>query len=144
MEPADKYHINLLGDAEQALRLTRLKELMRQAGIRQGLVRNNANIYYLTGRVFRGYVYVNTELDSPRYFVRQPNHLISPDHSLLHRIRKPEEIPGLLAQGGIDTSAPIALELDAVNYAEACRLAALLPLPPFAGALQRGEWTCLS
>lgn len=27
---------------------------------------------------------------------------------------------------------------------EACRLAALLPLPLFAGALQRGEWTCLS
>ena len=27
---------------------------------------------------------------------------------------------------------------------EARRLAALLPLPLFAGALQRGEWTCLS
>ena len=142
MEPADKYHINLLGDAEQALRLTRLKELMRQAGIRQGLVRNNANIYYLTGRVFRGYVYVNTELDSPRYFVRQPNHLISPDHSLLHRIRKPEEIPGLLAQGGIDTSAPIALELDAVNYAEACRLAAAFGQTPeqnLSGALRQSR-----
>ena len=97
-----KYNINLLGEEEQRRRLDSVLSLMRGSGIMQALVRDNSNIYYLTGRVFRGFVYLNTALDSPRYFVRQPNHLTDADKALDKHIHKPEQIPAFLAGEGID------------------------------------------
>ncbi|MDE5661910.1 MAG: Xaa-Pro peptidase family protein [Muribaculaceae bacterium] len=120
-EHEEKYNVNLLGSDEQALRLSRLKELMRRAGIVDAIVRDNADIYYLTGRVFRGYIYINVERDLPLYFVKQPNHLYSEPAELLYRIRKPEDIAPALAALGIETSMP-ALELDSISYTEASRL----------------------
>jgi len=54
--------INLLGETEQALRTGRLRSLIEKAGIVCALIRDNANIYWLTGRVFRGYIYIDTRL----------------------------------------------------------------------------------
>ena len=108
----------------------------------QALVRDNSNIYYLTGRVFRGFVYLNTALDSPRYFVRQPNHLTDADKALDKHIHKPEQIPAFLAGEGIDISAPVALELDLVSYSEARRLAACFGQTPeqnISGVLRRAR-----
>ena len=84
------------------------------------LVRDLANIYYLTGRVFRGFIYISPALAAPLYFVRQPNHLCGEG---LHMVRKPEEIAPLLAAAGIDAALPVALELDSVSYSESLRLA---------------------
>ena len=112
--------INLLGHDEQTLRLTRVYEGMRAAGLEAAIVRNLANIYYLTGRIYRGYIYLDTRLDGPRYFVRQPNHLTGRGVRL---IRKPEEIPSRLEEEGIAIPAGIAIELDSVCYSESMRLA---------------------
>lgn len=129
MKLKGNYEINLLGDDEQRLRLERLKKLMREAGLSQALVRDNAAVYYLSGRVFRGFIYINTALELPRYFVRQPNHLKCGHEGIMHRIRKPEEIKPLLDAEGVDTASPLALELDSLSFNEAVRLAA-----PFGGA----------
>lgn len=120
--PAANLSVPLFGHTEQALRLDRLYTAMAKAGIRTALIRNNANIYYLTGLVFRGYVFIDTESE-PLYFVRQPStlHGLRPDS--LHNIRKPEEIPPVLASLGRSTAMP-ALELDTESYADACRLSA--------------------
>lgn len=83
------------------------------------LVRDLANIYYLTGRVFRGFIYISEALAAPLYFVRQPNHLCGEG---LHMVRKPEEIAPLLAAAGIDAARPVALELDSVSYSKASAL----------------------
>lgn len=112
--------INLLGHDEQTLRLARVYEGMRKARIEAALVRDLANIYYLTGRIYRGFIYLNPALDGPRYFVRQPNHLTG--HGV-HMIRKPEEIPSKLAGEGLSHPGSIAIELDSVCYAESVRLA---------------------
>ena len=112
--------INLLGHEEQSRRLERVYDGMRAAGIEAALVRNLANIYYLTGRVFRGYIYLQPSLDGPRYFVRQPNHLTGPG---VHMIRKPEEIPAKLAEDGVGAGPQVALELGSVTFAECMRLA---------------------
>lgn len=117
-------NINLLGDDEQQRRLDSLKSLMRAAGIRQAIVRNNANIYWLTGRVFRGFIFVDVDTELPRYFVRQPNHLGSEHPGIVAMVRKPEDMPALLADGGIAVGAEIGLELDTDSYAMAVRLAA--------------------
>lgn len=137
-----KYNINLLGEEEQRRRLDSVLSLMRGSGIMQALVRDNSNIYYLTGRVFRGFVYLNTALDSPRYFIRQPNHLTDADKALDKHIHKPEQIPAFLAGEGIDISAPVALELDLVSYSEAQRLAACFGQTPeqnISGVLRRAR-----
>lgn len=130
MTAVDKYNINLLGDEEQRRRLNPVREMMREAGIEQAIIRNNANIYYLTGRTFRGFVYINTGLDSPRYFIRQPNHLTEPDKALYRHIHKPEQIPAFLEEEKIDTSSPVALELDLISCSEATRLAACFGQTP--------------
>lgn len=132
MDAIDKYNINLLGFDEQQRRLEKVKEQMRAAGISHALVRNNVNIYYLTGRVFRGFIYVSTDIEAPYYFVREPNHLVSDHHAPDSHIRKPEEIPALLAAKGLKNDSPIGLELDTITYSEARRLAACFGKEPSA------------
>ncbi len=117
--------INLLGETEQALRTGRLRSLMEKAGIVCALIRDNANIYWLTGRVFRGYIYIDTRLETPLYFVRQPNHLRDVREGAVHFIRKPEQIATMLAEASVTVDAPVALELDSDAYSEAVRLAAV-------------------
>ena len=78
---------------KQKLRLRRICDIMGESGIEAILVHDKANIYYLTGRVFAGYILVSRKLDSPLYFVRRPNHL----EGRAAHIRKPEEITGTIA-----------------------------------------------
>ncbi len=84
------------------------------------LLRDNANIYYVCGRVFSGYVYIPAVEDAqPIYFVRRPNHLAGEQVDL---IRKPEEIPAILARRGLKAPGCIALELGALSFDAATRL----------------------
>ncbi len=122
-EPNDYLQVNLLGSEEQSLRLGRIYKYMQEAGIAAALIRNNANIYYLTGRVFRGFVYLSAGAAQPLYFVRQPSTLRSSDPGVLFHIRKPEDIPSILAKEGKEIPGEIALELDNISYSAARRLA---------------------
>lgn len=122
MKAADKYNVNLLGADEQALRLDRVYGQMKAAGIDFGVVSSNVSLYYLTGRVFRGYMLIGPSLAAPRYFVRRPNHLTGADVTF---IRKPEEMASALP--GVP-----ALELGSMSYDEAIRLAAVFGGTPAA------------
>lgn len=51
----------LLPEGEQALRLKKVRSLMRRAGVDALLVQTYANIYYLTGRVFTGYILISPD-----------------------------------------------------------------------------------
>ena len=132
MEAKDKFKINLLGAEEQARRLGKLKGQMAAAGISHALVRGNVNIYYLTGRVFRGFIYVSAAMEQPYYFVREPNHLVSDGVAPDSHIRKPEEIPALLEARGIKVDSAIGLELDTLSYSEVLRLTACFGQQPSA------------
>ena len=68
-------HINLLPVEEQQLRLGHLRAAMATARVDAILVSDIANIYYLTGRVFSGYVYVTAEEMPVVYFVKRPSGL---------------------------------------------------------------------
>lgn len=120
-ESVDHLQTSLLTKDEQSRRLDRVFAGMRSANISAAVIRDNANIYYLTGRVFRGYVYL--EIDAaPIYFVRQPSTLRCHNAEQLHFIRKPEEMASTLAALG-RTAHPIAIELDSISYSDATRLA---------------------
>ncbi|MDE6311314.1 MAG: Xaa-Pro peptidase family protein [Muribaculaceae bacterium] len=109
----------LLTDSEQVRRLSRIRAALgRQAEAM--LVSDNANVYYLCGRVFAGYVYVPADPAlKPLYFVRRPNHLAGEQVVM---IRKPEEIPAKLHERGLDVPSSLALELGALSYSAAQRL----------------------
>lgn len=129
--------VNLLPADEQALRLGRLCSAMLAGDIHDALIRDNANIFYLTGRVFRGYIYVDADKRTMHYFVRQPNHLTGEN---IHFIHKPEQIKELLVKDGVEVPEVMAFDLDSVFASEAQRLAKAFgmecPGPNASGALR--------
>ncbi len=87
------------------------------------LLGTNVNNYYMAGRVFSGYVYINSE-GYMHYYVKRPALLKGDDVTY---IRKPEDIPALLQQAGINAPATIALEMDFMSYSDIARLAKVFP-----------------
>lgn len=116
---------NLIGHDEQNLRLAPLRKAMAEAGIAAALICNNANLFWLTGRVFRGYVFVAADNDQVLYLVRRPNFLTG--NGVLF-ISKPAEIPAKLAEAGVTLDKPIALELGTMPYSDVIRLCKALEL----------------
>lgn len=99
------------------LRHGKVKSLMRSQGIDFALIADNATIYYLTGRVYAGYVGLYADENIPtQYFVRRPVDLSGEG---LAYIRKPEDIPSLLASDKVET---IGLEFDCQTYSACQRL----------------------
>lgn len=118
-QPYDYRQANLLGAPEQQRRLGLLRRAMADAGIGRALVSSPANLYYLTGRVYRGYLYLEADSDRVLYLVRRPNHL---EGDGVHLIAKPAEINGVLARSGAGAGVPLALELGFMPYADTLRL----------------------
>lgn len=104
----------LISPDEQSLRLQRLQKIMTEAGAEAMIITDNANTYYLTGRVFSGYIYVPAA-GTPSYFVRRPVELKGDG---VEYIRKPEEI----AQRLPSLPATLGLELDVASYSSIERL----------------------
>lgn len=109
----------LLEKPELDRRVDRVVKAMQRLGAKAMLVADNANKYYLTGRVFLGYIYL-TDNGLMRLFVQRPVEL---DGDRVTYIRKPEDIPALLES----TPATVALELNTINWSTIERLRALFP-----------------
>lgn len=120
--PQSLLEINLLGAEEQHRRLAALYSGMEKESIPAAIIRTAANIFYLTGRVFRGYIYLENGQPA-RYFLRQPTTLIGSD---IHLIRKPEDIPAVAAKAGFTISPIVAQELGDISYSDAMRVAKAL------------------
>lgn len=107
----------LLPASEQELRLSKLRNAMELAGTEGLLIHSYVNVYYITGRVFTGYVYIPLR-GKPLYFVKRP---VSLAHADTTAIRKPEqiELP--------ERPATLALELDTLSYTDTQRLSAVFP-----------------
>ena len=87
------------------------------------LIGTNVNNYYMAGRVFSGYVYINRG-GYLHYYVKRPT-LLKGDN--ITYIRKPEDIPALLQEAGVATPTTIGLEMDFMSYSDIARLAKLFP-----------------
>lgn len=105
---------------EYQFRLSRVREQMKAASMPALLLADNANIYYLTGRVYTGYIYVPME-GLPIFFVRRP---VEMEGDGVVYIRKPEE---MTASIGMSSPEAIGLELDVLPYSTVTRLAAVFP-----------------
>ncbi len=107
------------------LRWTRLRQELRRTGADALLIGTNANLFYLAGRVFMGYVYLPVE-GEPWFFVKRPCGFVGEN---VADIRKPEQIPEQLAAAGVALPKAVLFEGDELTYGEWMRLTAV-----FAGA----------
>lgn len=119
--------LQLLTSEALDFRLSRLDVLMADSGIDTIFINDNANLFYLTGRVFCGYLMYRRDSRELRAFVRRPVTFTGKDVVSIH---KPEQIAGHL-------DAPLgktALETDNSPYSTVIRLAAALGLESFGNA----------
>lgn len=107
---------------EVSIRLERLVKLIGENGMDAILIASNANIYYASGRFFRGYVYV-TASGETLYFVIRPNDFEGADNIVV--IRKPEVIPDILKERGLLLPGKVGLEFDVLPYSDIVRLKAV-------------------
>ena len=114
MELKSEQELQLLGYDELNLRLSRILPGMEQNGLDAILVSSNSNIFYLTGRVFCGYILLRAD-GSMLCFLRRPNHLRG--HGV-HEIRKPEDMAALISP----MPQSVGLEDDTLSYSAATRL----------------------
>jgi Xaa-Pro aminopeptidase len=103
------------------IRRRRLQQLLREQDADACLITSFVNIYYLTGQIFDGYLYL-TEESEPVCFVRKPG-TFSGEKTV--SIRKPEDIPGLLKAQKLALPSSLALETDHLTYNECIRLQAV-------------------
>ena len=119
--------ILLLQPEEQALRLEKVRGIMNDKRIDALLISDNANKYYLTGRVFSGYIYLPLK-GEPIYFVKRP---VTMKGDGVVSIRKPEQIAESI---GMLPPATIGLELATASYSKVERLRRIFPQSELADA----------
>jgi len=100
------------------IRSMRLQQLLAEAGGDAALISTDVNIYYLTGIVFSGYVYLPAE-GEPLWFVQR--HAGTEGERMIS-IRKPEEIPAALKERNIPLPESLFLETDQMTHNEFLRL----------------------
>lgn len=119
----------LLDDAERERRHNALRRLMADNKADAILISDNANLFYLTGRVFDGYVYLPVEGDAI-YFVRRPVKLTGDNVVEIH---KPEQIAEHVR---LKLGTVVGLELDVTPYNTIARLVRVFPLSEVGNASQ--------
>ncbi len=120
MKGVDEDRLVLLTHDELQTRLGKVRSAMEGAGVSAVLVTDNANMYYLTGRVFDGMVYVS-QRGEPIFFVRRPVELKGDG---VVYIRKPEEMAETI---GLNVPETVGMELDVTNYSRIMRLKSIFP-----------------
>lgn len=106
--------LSLLRPDEARFRIQRVVSQMNACGAGELLIADNADKYYLTGRVFAGWLSVLAD-GRVHAYVRRPVHLEGDDVTF---VRKPEEIPV--------TADVVGLELSTLSAADYIRLSAML------------------
>ena len=81
------------------------------------LVSSNVNLYYCTGRIFTGYLYIPVE-GVPLAMVKAG----TPEGAAVFALRKPEQVSEIIAAAGYRLPKNILLELGETSWLEAERL----------------------
>lgn len=110
---------------EISIRIGRIQEAMSRTGIKSLLINGNANIYYTSGRFFRGYTYIPAEGEAV-YFIMRPNGYDTEGVKAWY-IRKPEQIQEVMAENAIPMPDQIGFEEGELTYSEIMRLRRAFP-----------------
>jgi Xaa-Pro aminopeptidase len=107
-EPAD----------DLAIKWSRMQQAMEQTGAGGCLLATGLNLFYATGLVYNGYFYLPAG-GEPWFFVKRPD---VEESDCIRRIRKPEQIPGILAEAGVSLPGKLLLETGEIPYNDCIRL----------------------
>lgn len=99
---------------ELKLRWNKIQQNMSDVHADGLLICDNVNLYYVSGRIFRGYCYIPVKRE-PIFFVRRPLGL---NGTQVVYIRKPEEIGEYLQKNGIAFPDKLLLESDSISYSD--------------------------
>ena len=99
------------------IRLKRVQQMLTVSGGDAALISTDVNIYYLTGILFSGCIFLPAE-GKPVWFVQRPSGL---EGEQVVYIRKPEEIPALLKERNIPLPETLLLEADQITHNEFLR-----------------------
>lgn len=117
--------MNPLPTTEKTTRLLKLQQVLIAMQAEACLITSSVNQYWLTGYIFDGYILVYAEGET-LLFVRRPAGLSGEN---IIGIRKPEQIPGLLREAGLQVPKKVLLESDTITFSAALRLQAALEMP---------------
>lgn len=104
--------------ADLQLKWQRIQQAMQMVNADGCLLSVDVNLFYTTGQIFSGYFYLPRQ-GEPCFFVKRPNGITG---SNVEYIRKPEQIPALLAEKGINQPNKLLLEADELSYNDYIRL----------------------
>lgn len=112
---------------ERQLHINRILQKMQESQVGACLVSTPVNTYYVLGRIVNGYTYL--DLDGHLLvFVRRPADLNASDLALaddcFFTIRKPEQLPGLLAEKGLAQPSALWVEGEEMPQSQWARLSA--------------------
>jgi len=99
------------------IRLMRLQQMLIEAGGDAALISTDVNIYYLTGTLFAGCIFLPAE-GKPIWFVQRPSGLTG-EHAIY--IRKTEDIPAALKERNVPLPETLFLETDQITHNEFLR-----------------------
>lgn len=105
-------------------RLEKVTRAMSRHDMEAILIASSPNLLYLTGTIFRGYVYVSKD-HAPLFFFIAPS--VAPIMGNAFNIHKPEMIPGILNDNEIPVPGNIGLEFDDMLYNDVERLKHVFP-----------------
>lgn len=108
-----RQNIQLLSPSEAQLRIKHLLAIMQQCGIQTLVLNTPTSTFYVTGRVFRGFIVLNNVLGHPIYFPHRPVNLEGPD---IYPIHKPEQILETMPGDLRNNLGVVALQLDTLPY----------------------------
>ncbi|MDR2496911.1 MAG: Xaa-Pro peptidase family protein [Tannerellaceae bacterium] len=100
----------------------RIRRAMQREKADACLLATGVNLYYLTGRIFSGWLYLPVEAD-PICFVKRPAGM---EGERVRYVRKPEQIADLLPDFGLRRPAKLLLEADEITHSDYERLRAAL------------------
>lgn len=107
-----------------SLRIDSIKQHMGRHNMDALIVATTSNLFYTTGRVFKGYVYIHKD-EKPIWFLIKPDIFESEEDIV--KIRKPENIPSSLKELGRSLPKIVGYEFDDLSYSDIERLKALFP-----------------
>ncbi|MDO5017119.1 MAG: Xaa-Pro peptidase family protein [Porphyromonas sp.] len=115
--------------SEIAQKVGKIKTALDQYHLDSLLLRSIPNCLYLTGSVFRGYIYIDRSLELPLLFLERPTDVLEGyPEDCIYSIRKPELIPDILKERGLTISNQTALELGYLPVTDYLRLSRLSPV----------------
>ncbi len=119
--------LQLLDNNDLSLKLNAIFDLMDKAEVNTMLVSANANLFYLTGRVYSGWAYLTAANRSVYHFVKRPIHLKGEG---VYIVRKPENILEIIERDNLPRPERMLMELGVTPYATIMRLSKAMGVQP--------------